>query len=871
MSQVFGTERHPAYFVPRTDRLGNPVSLGPTLPESKAILFTGAPGMGKTSELDRAEDLAQRQGWTTIRLPANSKLPLEHAFTMAVRENLDELRDRFGDRPVGKLSRTVRDLTRSGRKTRVGWEGRFLGGVFPVELVLKQEKDTTAYDNLGTTLEDFADELGKLTEVDDKPILLLVDNVDKADEFNLAGLNELAIHIEHLKRPVWLIAAGGAKSTGELMRASRRMSGIATTITNQFDIRTLGPLSDAELRPSLTVPLEAAGIRYDDAAVDSLLFAANGDPSWLRDLGETALAYRHPQQGITVDVARAAIADVWAGAAARYEAEWGQRETNAAQKELLARVAAEGPNGLEMPEVTGAAGAGEWQDIDKARQELVARGLLREHDERIVTIPDQGFQDWVNDRLGQTPAVARSPEFGRVIARQEPALAPAHPTGGRALVNQVFGAAGALVHPVDRADEQGRPASLEERDPDGTTVLYTGPPGIGTSQELDRAQAMAEEDGWITIRLNASRRESMEARVIRSIRDQLDTFRAKYPASEVKQLRDILNKMAVRTTNTMNTAQSRFGFSPLKVGIHASWEGVAKDSVGTTLNEVGEHLGKMALPSRTPIMLMVDNLDAAEENDLVTLVNLSSHLRSMRQPMFLVAAGGEDAYSRLLTASGGKSGTASRDIKKIDVRKLPSLTNDQLRAAFTRPLDQAGVRYEPAAVENLVAAAEGNPTRLRTLAAGALEIADPSTGISAEIATTATSRLNVQSRVLYDAAWYNCTAAQKELLVRTAARGAQGIADPAQSDQQESRRWDLDGAANKLVARGLLTRSDHQIRVADPGFREWVQTRLGVNAAQAGIAHPVAPRQLGAGGERPPQDRPALGPVGGKRDIQANR
>jgi hypothetical protein len=50
-----------------------------------------------------------------------------------------------------------------------------------------------------------------------------------------------------------------------------------------------------------------------------------------------------------------------------------------------------------------------------------------------------------------------------------------------------------------------------------------------------------------------------------------------------------------------------------------------------------------------------------------------------------------------------------------------------------------------------------------------------------------------------------------------------------------------------------------------------VQTRLGVNAAQAGIAHPVAPRQLNASGERPPQDRPAHGPAGSKRDLQANR
>jgi hypothetical protein len=336
----------------------------------------------------------------------------------------------------------------------------------------------------------------------------------------------------------------------------------------------------------------------------------------------------------------------------------------------------------------------------------------------------------------------------------------------------------------------------------------------------------------------------------------------------VKELKQLLNRMAIRTKNSMNTAQVRIGVAPgPKIGFHTAWEGVTKDSVGTTLNDVAEHLGKMAHPQRQPILLMVDNLDAASKTDLVALTELSAHLHRARKPLFLIAAGGEEATSRLLEASGGHAGVETEDAARFDVRRLGPLSADELRPALTRPLERAGIRIEPEAVDHLVTAANGNPSRLRTLTSAALELARPDQGITATVATTATSRLNAQSRALYDAAWYNCAPTEKELLAKTASHGSQGMPIPSRSEPAGPGRWDLDSAAQKLVSRGLLTRTGHQIRVADPGFQDWVQTRLGVAAAQTGIAHPIRP-QLTTSGGRTVDHRPALA---AKQDVQQNR
>jgi hypothetical protein len=279
---------------------------------------------------------------------------------------------------------------------------------------------------------------------------------------------------------------------------------------------------------------------------------------------------------------------------------------------------------------------------------------------------------------------------------------------------------------------------------------------------------------------------------------------------------------------------------------------------------VAEQLGKMAAPTGQPILLMVDNLDAASKSDLTTLTDLSSHLRRAKKPLFLIAAGGEEATSRLLEASGGKAGKETMEAAQWDVRRLTPLSSEELRPALTRPLQEAGIRSTPQAVDQLLAAANGNPSRLRTLTGEALDVAGQDQPLTADTVGTAIERHQIRSRVLYDAAWYNCTPEQKDLLARTASHGPHGMPIPARSAAAGD-RWLLDGAAQKLVSNGLLTRTGKQIKVGDPGFQKWVQTRMGLAAAQSGVAQAtqvkagVPDGKLTATGERAPESRPALG------------
>ncbi|MFI5734450.1 hypothetical protein ACIA49_30315 [Kribbella sp. NPDC051587] len=791
MSQVFGTPRLPAHAVPRTDRLGRAITLDPVLPARRAILFTGPPGMGKTRELDHAAELAVRQGWTTIRVEASAREPLEHRFTRAISADLGKLRREFGGFRVRQLRRTVRDLTQRQRKVQHGAEVRVGGG--PVQFVTKRQWDATPQGNLGSTLNDVADQLGSLG---DKPVLLLVDNVDQASPYDLAGLNELAVHLEQRGGPVWLVAAGGAMATSRLMAASERMSGIATTVTNQFDIRELGPMSDAELRSVLTIPLDRHRTPYESAGIDELVRAANGDPSRLRTLADAALELARP--AITGEVAKAASARVQARSAVLYQGRWNK--SSPAEKDLLARVAAS--NGLLMPPELAKAGAGRWQPIDQARHELVARGLLRADGER-VTFADAGLQEWVNTSLGQIPSA--------------PAL-PATPAPAVAV--KTIGTTRLPVHQVDRKDGEGRPLSLDQRTPSSTTVLFTGAPGMGTSHELDRAEKLAVQQGWTSVRIEASPREPLENRLIRAISQDLDTFRTQYGAVAARALSKDLDRIASRSRNPQTGNEIRGGMPGVfQVVVKEQHDASERDEVGCTLNELADRLGELAAAKGEPMLLMVDNLDVASDRDLVGLTELSARLASNRQPVFLVAAGGELTTTRLLAASGGDAGVETDVVGRFDIRQVQPFTDAELRPALTEPLRQAAVPHEPEAVDRLVKAANGNPSRLRALATTALDLADTTTGLTTPVVKAATARLNDASRPLYEAAWHNCTPAEKDLLAKAAHH-------PIQLPTATTTRWSLESAATRPLTQGLLRATPTHLTIADPGLQTWLQTRF---------------------------------------------
>ena len=189
----------------------------------------------------------------------------------------------------------------------------------------------------------------------------MVDNLDVASERDLAALTELSAHLEQMRRPVFLIAAGGELAATRLMSASGGLSRIATGVTGRFDVREVGAMTDDDLRPALTEPLRQAGI----ATNPRRWTGSSGRPTAIR-----------PGYATGRDCAPDGAAE-WRGDGRRGEGRDGpgERQVEGAvpgrleqllrhEKDLLAKVAAHGPHGLALPADTGIAALGRWQEFD---------------------------------------------------------------------------------------------------------------------------------------------------------------------------------------------------------------------------------------------------------------------------------------------------------------------------------------------------------------------------------------------------------------------------------------------------------------------------------------------------------------------------
>jgi len=176
-------------------------------------------------------------------------------------------------------------------------------------------------------------------------------------------------------------------------------------------------------------------------------------------------------------------------------------------------------------------------------------------------------------------------------------------------MSSVIGTSKAAAYPVSRTDRQGRPISLEERQPEKNSVVFTGAPGMGKSLELDRAEAMARQNGWICIRVDAPTTEPLEIRFARAVNEKLDGLRDRYGLLHLRQLKKTVKNLTPRR-NQQHGAEIRAGVGIATFIAKTQWDAAGNGSIGSTLSQLADNLAELAARKGDAVLLMVDNLPA---------------------------------------------------------------------------------------------------------------------------------------------------------------------------------------------------------------------------------------------------------------------
>ena len=232
----------------------------------RATLYTGARGAGKTVMLNAIEDRARAAGWLVI-----SETATPGFVERVTRQHLPRMLREFDP---AAMQHHLKGLTAPLNLGRVDWE--------TVETHVTQAGLRNQLDLLTELLADHG-----------TGVLITLDEIHRNQ---LPELRELAATVQHAFREGRELAFAGA---GLVAGVSDVVNDDVLTFLRRAERHFLGSVARTDVERGFRQPIEAAGRRVGDAALQMMVDGANGYPFLLQLVGAQAWRLHPDHEEIT--------------------------------------------------------------------------------------------------------------------------------------------------------------------------------------------------------------------------------------------------------------------------------------------------------------------------------------------------------------------------------------------------------------------------------------------------------------------------------------------------------------------------------------------------------------------------------------------
>lgn len=302
--------------------------------------------MGKTVLLERLGEMGRERRFAARRVEATG----DATFAGVLARSLGALGADLATRGAGL--RRVRDAVQEMTVTVGG------GGV---------KAEFKARPNVGdAVVSELLTSLGELAQERKRAVLLLLDEVQAIDAAHLRAIARGLQACSAAQLPVLMIA-GGLPDAPEHIRT-------AVTYGERYRFAELGPLNAVATRVALQQPAEQLSVRFEPAALDSLIDASQGYPYLVQLLGHRVWEAAHGSEIITSEHAQVAVPAALAELAASVFDGRFARITPAERTYAIA-MASLGDGPVPAGAVAAALGRSA-QSVSRLRHNLIAKGLI---------------------------------------------------------------------------------------------------------------------------------------------------------------------------------------------------------------------------------------------------------------------------------------------------------------------------------------------------------------------------------------------------------------------------------------------------------------------------------------------------------------
>lgn len=228
------------------------------------------------------------------------------------------------------------------------------------------------------------------------------------------------------------------------------------------------------------------------------------------------------------------------------------------------------------------------------------------------------------------------------------------------------------------------------------SVMLVGLRGVGKTVLLNRLHREAEQRGFATVLLEAPEKRSLPALLVPAMRAALLKLDRLAASGD-------LAKRALRALGGFVQAM-KLKYDDIEFGVDLGLEpGVADTGdLDADLISLFQAVGEAAQERQTVTVLFIDELQYVPEEQLAALITALHRCAQMQLPVTMVGAG----LPQLVGQMGRAKSYAERLFEFVLVGPLSEV---DARQAITAPALRFGVRYEEAALREIVRQTQGYP------------------------------------------------------------------------------------------------------------------------------------------------------------------
>lgn len=319
--------------------------------------------------------------------------------------------------------------------------------------------------------------------------------------------------------------------------------------------------------------------------------------------------------------------------------------------------------------------------------------------------------------------------------------------------------------------------------------IMVGLRGVGKTVLLVRAQAMADNEGFITLDVEAHEGKTLPELLVPGMRKALFSI----------SMMDGAKDKARRGLRVLKSFLSgiKVGFAGFEIGVDAEAGSADSGDLEADLPEMFVALGEAAKSAGRPVAIIIDELQYLTSTEMSALIMSMHKVNQKGLPIAIIGAG----LPQLLGLAGNSKSYAER---LFTYPAIGALSEPDAIAAIENPAKAEGVSFEPTAIAEIMRLTACYPYFIQQWSHDAWNMASGFRITKDDVETATPVAVSALDESFFKVRFERCTPGEKKYMRALAVLGPGAHRSGDIADQLKVKATSVAPTRNNLIKKGMI-------------------------------------------------------------------